>query len=264
MSKIRGKGWLFLIVHLFKYIKSWAICFFPSFFPTKNTNAIWGNFEGLIYFFLNFYSMNLYTSSLSSLNSGYTFLFLSTNFSFISITWFHNFFVGILSHAFFPKMWIHLWNLWGINFLVSSSDLAASFSLSQISYSSVIFFASIILLFFGFFLSFSFFFLLLLLLFLFLIFFFSLLLFLLFFAISVFFVLTLTTFHTFLGTLSSLSLLFSSQSQDCGKQVIVFPKFYSTSIPQSHQSLFSSYTTGNKYSFLPVTSFNMSLLSRLQ
>ena len=95
--------------------------------------------------------MNLHTSPLSSLDNRYTFLFVSTNPFFISIMWSHNFFISILSLPFFPKIWIHLWNLWETNFLAVSSDLAISFSSSYISHSSAIFFTSIILSFFGFF-----------------------------------------------------------------------------------------------------------------
>ena len=97
-------------------------------------------------------------------------------------------------------------NLWGTNFLVSSSDFTDFFSLFQISYSSATLFTSIILSFFCFFyslLSFSLFPLSFLLL-----------------SASA----TLaspasvsTAFHTLLNTLSSSPLLFSSQFQDCGK-----------------------------------------------
>ena len=142
------------MVYSFKYQKSCTICFLPSFFPMKNTGAIWGDFK--VYHFLNYSSMNSYTSLLFSLDNGryYTFFFLSTKPSFTSIAWFHNFFIGILLLAFFPKTWIYLWNLWGTNFLASSSDFAVFSSSSQISHSSATFFTSIILFFFCF--SFSF------------------------------------------------------------------------------------------------------------
>ena len=119
--------------------------------------------------------INSHTSPLSSLDNRYTFLFLSTNSFFISIAWSCNFFVSILSLVFFPKIWNYLWNFWGTNFLASSLDFAAYYSLSQIFYSSAIFFTSIFLsllgfllifliflIFFFFFLSFFFFLFLLL------------------------------------------------------------------------------------------------------
>ena len=56
-----------------------------------------------------------------------------------------------------------------------------------------------------------------------------------------------TVFHTLLGTLSSLLLLSSSQSQNYDKQAIVFPKSYFTSDFQSHQFLFSFCAPDNKY-----------------
>ena len=90
-------------------------------------DAIWDDFEGLIYLFLNCSSINSYTSPFSSLNHGYTFPFLGTNSFFTSIAWFYNFFISILSLAFFSKMWIYLWNLWETNFLAFFSDFAASF-----------------------------------------------------------------------------------------------------------------------------------------
>jgi len=62
----------------------------------KNTGAIWDNFESLIYSSLNYSLMNSHTFSLSSLNNEYIFPFLSTNFFFISIVWFYNFFISIL------------------------------------------------------------------------------------------------------------------------------------------------------------------------
>ena len=61
--------------------------------------------------------------------------------------------MGILSLAFLLKIWIHLWNLSGTSFFVSSFDFTVSFSSSQIYYSSIIFFTFIILFFFCFFFS---------------------------------------------------------------------------------------------------------------
>ena len=104
----------------------------------------------VLYPFLNCLSMNSCTSSISSHNNKYTFSFLNTNHSFISIAWSHIFLISILLLAFFPKTWIYLWNLGGTNFLTSFSDFTTSFSSSQISYSSAIFFTSIIHFFFGF------------------------------------------------------------------------------------------------------------------
>ena len=110
--------------------------------------------RSLIYTFLNCSLINSYTSPLSSLDDRYTFLFLSTNSFFISIAWFCNFFVSILSLVFFPKIWNYLWNFWKTNFLASSLDFAAYYSLSQIFYSSAIFFTSIFLSLLGFLLIF--------------------------------------------------------------------------------------------------------------
>ena len=103
-------------------------------------------------------------SCLSSLNSRYIFLFLSTNPFFISIVWSYNFLMGILSLAFLPKTQIYLWNLSRTSLLTSSSDFSDFSSSSHISYSSVALFISIVLPLFSFFSFFSFFFLLFLLL----------------------------------------------------------------------------------------------------
>ena len=77
-----------------------------------------------------------------------------------------------------------------------------------------------------------------------------------FFSLSIFSILTSfalvsTTYYTLLGTLSSLSLLFSSWFQDCDELAIAFPKLHFTFVFQSCQFLFSLYVSGNKYSFLP-------------
>ena len=71
----------------------------------SDTSAIWGNFKGLMYPFLNCSLMNSYISSLSFLDNRYTFLFLDTNLFFVSIALLHIFFINILSLAFFPKIW---------------------------------------------------------------------------------------------------------------------------------------------------------------
>ena len=110
--------------------------------------------QGLIYSFLNCSEINSHISSLFFLDNRYTFLFLGTNPSFILIVWSYSFLVGILSLAFLLKIWIHLWNLSGTSFFISSSDFTVSFSSSQIYYSSIIFFTSIILFFFCFLFSF--------------------------------------------------------------------------------------------------------------
>ena len=106
-----------------------------------------------MYPFLSCSTMNLHTSSFSSLDNGYTLLFLSTKPSFISMAWSHSFLVCILSLAFLLKTWIHLWNLSDTNFFATSST---SF---QISHSSAIFrtsnFLSFLGLFSSLFLSFS-------------------------------------------------------------------------------------------------------------
>ena len=67
------------------------------------------------------------------------------------------------------------------------------------------------------------------------------------FTILVFSALISTIFHTLLDILSSLLLLFSSQSQDCGKPTIPFPKLHFTSAIQSYLSLFFPYAPDNKY-----------------
>ena len=61
------------------------------------------------------------------------------------------------------------------------------------------------------------------------------------FTISIFLVLVFTTFHTPLDILSSWSLLFSSQSQDCGEQAIVFLRLHSIFVFLLYQFLFSLY-----------------------
>ena len=94
--------------------------------------------------------MNSHTSSLSSLESGYTFPFLSTNSFFISIIWSHIFFFTILLLAFFLKTWIHLWNLEGTNFLAFPSNFVIFSFFSQISYFLITLFTFIVLLFCGF------------------------------------------------------------------------------------------------------------------
>ena len=105
--------------------------------------------------------MNSHISFLSSLDNRYTFLFLGTKFSFISIAWFHSFLIDILSLCFFPKIWIHLWKYFSTNFFTSSSDFATFSSSYQIFHSSTTFFIFISVVFFlldfFFFLSFYFF-----------------------------------------------------------------------------------------------------------
>ena len=107
--------------------------------------------------------MNLHTSSLSSLDNGYTFPFFRTNPFFVLMAWSYNFLMGIISLVFLLKTWIHLWNLFDTSCFTSSSNFAISF-LSYIFYSSATFFISIIFSFFGFFLFLSFLFLFFLLL----------------------------------------------------------------------------------------------------
>ena len=104
-----------------------------------------------MYPFLSCSWMNSHTSSLSFLDNGYTFPFLSTNPFFISIIWSQIFYVGILSNYFLPNILIYLWNCSGTNFLASASDFAAFSSSSQISHSSAILFSSIVLSLFSFF-----------------------------------------------------------------------------------------------------------------
>ena len=59
-----------------------------------------------------------------------------------------------------------------------------------------------------------------------------------------------TALYILLSILLSLLLLFSSQSQDCGKLAITFPRLRFTSILLSHLSLFFLYASNNKYSLL--------------
>ena len=176
---------------------------------------------------------------LSSLDKEYIFSFLGINHFFKSITWSHIFHVSILSLAFFPNILIHLWNLSRTNFFTSSSDLATSSFSFHISHSSATFFIFIFFLFFCLF-FFCFFFS-------FFCFCYFLLLFSFSFAIPIFLASAFTTSHTFLDTLSSLLLLFSSQCYDCDVQAITFPKLLSTSVFLSHQSLFSFCIPNNKY-----------------
>ena len=124
--------------------------------------------------------MNSCTSSLSSLDNRYTFLFLGINSFFISIVWSYNFLVGIHLLAFLLKTWIYLWNLFGTSLFASSSNFAVSSS-SQIFYPSTTFLTSIILSTFGFFFFFLFLLFLFLLLFFLLFSFFFFLFFLLWF-----------------------------------------------------------------------------------
>ena len=185
--------------------------------------------------------MNSLTSSLSSFNKGYTFPFLSTNPSFMSIAWSQIFRVGILSDCFLPKTLIHLWNFSGTHFFASSSNLAVSSFLFQISHSSATLFTSIVFSFFDFFffpLSFSSYFL-------------PAFSFAFTFATLIFLALVSTAFHTLLEISLFSPLLSSSQFPDCGKLTMVFPRLPFTSTPQSHLFLSSFYVLGSKYSLLP-------------
>ena len=123
--------------------------FLTILFSTKNTSAIWGDFKSLIYLFFSCLLINSYISPLFSLDKKYIFPFLSTNLFFTSITWSYIFLIGILLLVFFPKTWIHLWNLGGTSLLASFSDFATSSSSSLISYSSRTFFIFIVLFFFS-------------------------------------------------------------------------------------------------------------------
>ena len=83
----------------------------PFFFPTKNISAVWNNFKGLIYPFLNCSSMKSYTSSFSSLNNRCSFPFLCTNSLFTFIIWSHIFFFWQpLTHLFskFMNLFVEL------------------------------------------------------------------------------------------------------------------------------------------------------------
>ena len=75
-----------------------------------------------MYSFLKYSNINLHIPSLSFLDNGYAFRFLSTNPSFVSIVWSYNFLVSILSLVFLPKTWIYLWNFFGTSFFTSSSS----------------------------------------------------------------------------------------------------------------------------------------------
>ena len=150
-----------------------------------------------MYSFLNCSNINLYTSFLSSLDNRYTFPFLSTNISFVLIAWFYNSLVGILSLAFLPKIWIHLWKHSGTIFFTSFFDFTTFSFLPQISYSSATFFYLCCSLCFGFF------------------FFFPAPSLLIYFSLSLFFFPTLIflisasiVFHTLLDISSFLLLLF--------------------------------------------------------
>jgi len=141
-----------------------------------------------------------------------------------------------------PKTFIHLWNFSRTSFFASVSDFAASFSSFKISHFSATLFTSIVFAFFYFFVFvFSLPFLLVSFLLL------SLPLPLFVFATLVFPALVSTASYTLLNTLSSSSLPFSSQSQDCGKLAIAFPRLLVTSVLLTHQSLSSLYALGSKY-----------------
>jgi len=62
--------------------------------------------------------------------------------------------------------------------------------------------------------------------------------------------LVFTTYYTPLNTLSSLLLLFSSQSQNYSRLAIAFPRLHSTSDLQLHWSLFSPYAFDNLHYIL--------------
>ena len=96
----------------------------PSFFATKCTGDIWDDLEGRMYPFLNWSSTNTCTSSLSSLDSEYTFLFFGVNPSFNSIAWSQAFYTGILSDFLFLNTFFYFQNCLGTNFLSVSLFLS--------------------------------------------------------------------------------------------------------------------------------------------
>ena len=152
----------------------------------------------------------------SSLDNGYTFPFCSTNPSFTSIAWSYTFLISILSNCFFPNTFIHGWNFFSTNFLVSTSDPTISSSSSQISHSSAILFTSAIFPFFCFFLL-------------------SLSLLPPFVSSNLtFLTLVSTVFYTPLGISSFLLPLFSNLFLGCGVLTMASPKLLSTSVPLLH------------------------------
>ena len=207
-------------------MRSCIIYFLLFFFLTKNIGAIWDNFENLTYSFLNCSSMNSHTSPLSSLDNKYNFFFFCIDFFFISITWFHSSFFGILSLSFFlskdMNLFVESLRYQFLQILLlfsphpkSSNPLLPSLLLlfpSSLGFSS-----------FSFLFYFSIPFLLISFL-------------LLSFSLSLFTSVILTSstsvstvFHILLDISSSLPLLSSSQFQDCSKQAMIFPKSHSIS-----------------------------------
>ena len=98
--------------------------------------------------------MNFHTSSLSSLDNGYIFLFLGTNLSFISIVWSYIFLVGILSDCFFSKHINLLMKAFWYQFLYLLFQLCHFFFLIP----NFPFFCYLLYLYYSFFLQFFFFF----------------------------------------------------------------------------------------------------------
>ena len=89
-----------------------------------------------MYPFLNWSSTNVCTSSLSSLDSEYTFPSLGINPSFNSMVWSQIFRTGILSDSFFPNTFFHFQNLLGTSLFDTSSSSSLSVSLTFFSFTS--------------------------------------------------------------------------------------------------------------------------------
>ena len=89
-----------------------------------------------MYSFLNWSSTNVCTSSLSSLDSEYTFPFLGINPSFNSMAWSQIFCTGILSDSFFPNTFFHFQNLLGTSLFDTSSSSSLSVFLTFFSFTS--------------------------------------------------------------------------------------------------------------------------------
>ena len=144
ISKIRGKSnYFYFSIHLNTDSPIPYVSYHPSslqkiLMPFEIILRVWYILSSIVLWWTHTPLLSLL------LTIDYTFLFLSTNSSFISIMWSDNFFIGILSLAFFLKTWIYLWNPWGTNFLASSSDFAIFTSPFQIFYSFATFFTSII------------------------------------------------------------------------------------------------------------------------
>ena len=71
------------------------------------------------------FAINIYISSLFSLNSKYTFFFFGMNPSFNSMAWFQAFCTSICSDSFFSNIFFYFYNFLGTNFLNASESFSS-------------------------------------------------------------------------------------------------------------------------------------------